>query len=89
MPVVEKNEEELMAKANASLDIVRHWLASKSLTLAPEKTESVLRTRKRKMGPIKFEIMGLENCPKNYIKYLGVWMDKKYDFQQTSHQDDG
>ncbi|KAJ8932822.1 hypothetical protein NQ314_014407 [Rhamnusium bicolor] len=26
--------------------------------------------------------MGLENCPKNYIKYLGVWMDKNMTFNE-------
>lgn len=48
------------------------------LKLAPEKTEAVLKTTKRKIQPISFEISSTTAQISKAIKYLGIWLDTEH-----------
>lgn len=84
--VVAKGEDSLMNVANATLQRISNWLENKELRLAPEKTEAVLLTKKRKMSPILFEVQGVTVAPKRAIKYLGIWLDTKLTFAEQVSQ---
>lgn len=77
-----KNEEILTNTANRSLLRVSDWMESKHLELAPEKTEAVVLTSRRKMEPITFDLNGTVIRPSKAIKYLGVWLDTKMTFAE-------
>lgn len=78
--ITAKTEGLLMQRANTALQRVSDWMRSRHLELAPEKSESALLTRKRKMADIRFELNGTFITPKPAIKYLGVWLDTKLSF---------
>ncbi|XP_051165709.1 uncharacterized protein LOC127284355 [Leptopilina boulardi] len=71
-----------MEKAETAVLRVVKWMKSRKLTLAPEKTEAVLLTNKTKLDPIEFDMQGVKIKPGNYIKQLGVWIDKKLTFKE-------
>lgn len=56
MTIVEKDEKILMNKANTGLQRISNWMESKLLKLAPQKTEAIILTTKRKVKPICFSI---------------------------------
>lgn len=78
--VTAKTEEALVENTNTALQNVENWMATKHLHLAPEKSEAVLLTRKRKMTEIVFQLNGTNIRPKVAAKYLGVWLDTKLSF---------
>lgn len=80
MVVKARNETLLMDKANTSLLRVSKWMKRRNLMLAPEKTEAVLLTKKRKMQRIHFFLQGTEVDISPAIKYLGIWLDTKLSF---------
>lgn len=77
-----KNENLLMNNVNTGLLRVVNWMGKKKLDLAPQKTEAVLLTTKRKISPIAFNIQGTAVSPKNAVKYLGIWLDAKLVFAE-------
>lgn len=82
MVVVARNEEMLMNMANTGLQRVSDVMQRMHLTIAPEKTEAVLLTKKRQISPVSFKIQNITVTPKNAVKYLGVWMDTKLTFAE-------
>lgn len=80
MTIIAPDEETLMWKANTALLKVANLLERKKLQLAPEKTEAVVLTSKRKLSEIQFEIDGVMINPRESIRYLGVWLDKRLSF---------
>ena len=82
MVVTAKDEQTLMNTANASLLRVSKWITGRQLQLAPEKTEAVLLTTKRKITPIQFNVQGTIITPGKALKYLGVWLDTKLTFAE-------
>lgn len=82
MVVVAQSEESLVNRANAAVRRVAQWMEVRQLELAPEKTEAVLLTTKRKIGPICFDVLGVQVNPSSDIKQLGVWLDTKLTFKQ-------
>lgn len=84
--VVAKTEEALMGSANLAMREVAKWMQSRQLELAPQKTEAIILTKKRKIGPIRFEINGTVIKPARSIKYLGVWLDTKLTFNEHVSQ---
>lgn len=82
MLVTAKTEDAIMEKGNLALQKVAEWMSGQHLELAPHKSEAVLLTKKRKMGPIQF-VLG-ENIiqPIRAVKYLGVWLDTKLTFSE-------
>nr|CAI5854774.1 unnamed protein product [Callosobruchus analis] len=80
--VTARDEEEIMVKANWAIEEVSCWLERRELTVAPEKTEAVLLTKRRKVGEIRFNVKGQNILPQRAIKYLGVWLDRKLTFKE-------
>nr|CAH7745583.1 unnamed protein product [Callosobruchus chinensis] len=78
--VVARTEEELMDKANCSIEEIVFWLAENALQIAPEKTEAVILSPRRKILPIKFKVNETMITPRHSINYLGVWLDTKLSF---------
>lgn len=82
MTIVEKDEKILMNKANTGLQRISNWMESKLLKFAPQKTEAIILTTKRKLKPICFSIESVDIIPSKAIKYLGVWLDPKLKFTE-------
>lgn len=76
-----KTETLLMDVANIALLRVSNWMQQRRLALAPEKTEAVLLTKRRKIQPITFSIHRVNIKPCGALKYLGVWLDTKLNFK--------
>lgn len=79
---VAKTEQQLMNIADTALLRVASWIESRQLKLAPEKTEAIVLTYKRKMGQIRFNVKNIVVTPSKAIKYLGVWLDPKLTFAE-------
>lgn len=77
MVVTAKYVEILADKANTALVEVSNWMRSRKLVLAPEKTEALLITNRRKKTDISFEIETVSVKVSPTIKYLGVWLDTR------------
>lgn len=75
-----KTEETLMNKANTGLLRVAKWLKEHQLELAPQKTEAVLLSKRRKISRVFFDVEGVTVEPSNAVRYLGVWLDTKLTF---------
>lgn len=82
----EKNERVLMNKVNAGLLMIARWMKENLLSLAPQKTEAIILTKKRKLPQISFELLGNVIRPQNKIKYLGIWLDPKLTFAEHVNQ---
>lgn len=78
----DRYEHTLMGKVNIGLMMVADWMRHNLLELAPQKTEAVLLTKKRKLERISFELLGNNITPQKVIKYLGVWLDRKLAFYE-------
>jgi len=77
---VERTVEGLMRAMDEALDMVSAWMRLRRLQLAPEKTEAVLLTRRKRLGETVFKLEGTEVVPAASVKYLGVWLDKGLTF---------
>lgn len=80
MVTIAESEAMLMVKANTALAAVSRWMKGRRLKLAPNKTEAVLLTTKRKVSPIEFNLEGTKVVPVKAVKYLSVWIDSKLSF---------
>ena len=80
--VVAEEAWEVELIANEALELIANWLNSRHLQLAVHKCEALLVTRRRKYDPPQFEINGELIPLKSEIKYLGVWLDKKWAFKR-------
>lgn len=80
--VVAKGEENLMNMANRALLKVANWMEDRGMSLAPEKTEAVLLTTRRKMQPVGFRLQNVDVPLSAAVKYLGVWLDTKLTFAE-------
>ena len=67
----------LELRINDSLWWARRWLDSRSLKMAPEKTEALLVTDRRSFQYPKIVLGEHEIAWKKGIKYLGVQLDSK------------
>lgn len=75
-----KNETELELKANHTLEEIKCWMELNKLEVAPDKSEAILITGKKKYGNIKILWDGVEIIQKENVKYLGITLDKKLSF---------
>ena len=68
----------LMQKlVNADLKILYHWLLANKISLNCSKTEIIFFRKPGEREPnIKIKMNGHRIIPSNYIKYLGVYLDK-------------
>ncbi|XP_052740381.1 uncharacterized protein LOC128198524 [Bicyclus anynana] len=80
--VVANTEKSLMTRANTALRRINAWMKEKKLALAPEKTEAIVFSGRRKLDPIKFVVEDMAVAPKEHVKYLGVWLDKSLNYKK-------
>ncbi|CAH1982711.1 unnamed protein product [Acanthoscelides obtectus] len=78
--VVARGEIELKQKADWAIEEVRCWLKGRSMSLAPEKTEAVIITKKMRLQQISFLVDGQEVRPGKALLYLGEWIDGRLTF---------
>lgn len=81
-----KSEELLTNLANRGLGRISNVMKLLRLQLAPEKTEAVLLTTRRKLRPILFQLERRTFGPNKSVKYLGVWLDTKMTFAEHLNQ---
>ena len=62
---------------------VSEWLRSRNLEVAPEKTEVVLLSGRRKLKEITVQMCDRDITSQRYLKYLGVIIDK--DIRMIEH----
>lgn len=86
MTVTARNEEILTNLANRGLQRASNTIKKLKLTLAPEKTEAVLLTKRRNVRPIFFQIQNKNITTEKALKYLGVWLDTKMTFAEQVKQ---
>lgn len=75
-----KSEVLLSNLANRGLQRVSNAMENLGLKLAPDKTEAVLLTKRRKIRPIELNIQETSISLSKALKYLGVWFDTKMTF---------
>jgi hypothetical protein len=77
---VAKTEDALVNQVNGALGSIATWMQEAGLQIAPQKTEAVVFSGRRKLDPIVFQLQGHTVEPSTAIKYLGVWLDKSLTF---------
>ena len=80
---VARSGTELIHKINTALIEITEWLKRKDLTIAPEKTEVVLLSGRRKLKEIEVDIGEQRIKSRSSVKYLGVVFDK--DLKMREH----
>ena len=81
MVAVAATIEELEWKYNETLEMVSCWMKAHGLQLAQEKSEAVLVTKRRKFEHPKLELDGYTIQFQDSIWYLGIWIDKHWNFK--------
>lgn len=74
--------DELLFRVNESLRRIVVWMRAHSLEIAPQKTEVLVLKGPRKRDNVRFEIQNTVVTPKECVKYLGIWLDKKLLFNK-------
>ena len=72
--------------ANESQDLIADWLTSRFWQLTVRKFQAILVKRRRKYEAPRFKINGEVIPLKQEIKYLGVWLDRKWSFKHHVEQ---
>ncbi|XP_052738128.1 uncharacterized protein LOC128198188 [Bicyclus anynana] len=80
--VAARTDQLLMKRTNRALDIINKWMIGKHLKLAPEKTEAIMLSGRKRHGPLTFNIDGVEIKPCDKLRYLGVWLDRSLRFDK-------
>jgi len=75
--------EQAGAVLNPALEKVARWMGENGLELAPQKTEAVILTRKKRYEVPQLTVEGHAVDIKNSIRYLGVELDTRLSF--TAH----
>lgn len=78
--VVARSEAELENRMNSMLRRIAEFLDTKQLEVAPQKTEAMMLTGRKKIRPVSFEIKRVTITPKRDLKYLGVNLDQSIAF---------
>lgn len=79
--ITDRNEQILEWKANEAIEKVVRWMEERKLELAPQKTEAVLLTgRKKYKRELCLTHSGHEVRLKKEVKYLGVMLDQGMTF---------
>jgi len=77
---VAHNTELLEQMVNPILTDVAQWMSENGLTLAPEKSECVIITKKHSFGSPQLHVRGFPVPVKRDIRYLGVQLDTRLSF---------
>ncbi|KAI5739769.1 hypothetical protein M8J77_023226 [Diaphorina citri] len=75
-----KEEDTLEHNINLTLEKISSWMRSSGLALAPEKTEAALLIGKKVCRPLHITLSGNTVNFQDDIKYLGVILDTKLNF---------
>lgn len=86
MVAVDRSEDWLMEKANLGPMRVLNWMDKNCLSLALEKTQAVLLTKRTKLKPVHFNLLGTRIVSGRSLKYLGVWLHSKLTFSIHGHR---
>lgn len=81
--VTGRTAEQLEDKAQYAVNSVLHKLRDMGITTATQKTEMVLLAGRRKITQMKIKIQEDELNTSQWVKYLGVYLDK--DLRMTTH----
>ncbi|KAL1453324.1 hypothetical protein WDU94_007470 [Cyamophila willieti] len=79
--VVAKTDHELEQLTNDALEKIHNWMSDNQLQIAPEKSEAVLLSGKKKCAPLNIHICGQRIHVKKEVKYLGVILDSRLSFK--------
>ncbi|KAJ8929716.1 hypothetical protein NQ314_017577 [Rhamnusium bicolor] len=63
-------------KTGTALDKINEWLNNNDLRLAPDKTEVIALTGRKRVRDMTVNILDVEVTAKNRLKYLGVYIDR-------------
>lgn len=84
--IIARNTEEAQRRLNQVMIRVKSWLDTHGLSLATEKTEIVLLTRRQIPTIVEMEVGPQTITTKNAVKYLGMYLDTKLSYwQQIRH----
>ena len=78
---VTKSTQKLELKCNDTLDLISNLTKEHGLKLAQEKSETLITTKKRKFYYPKLELEGHPTRFENSIRYLGIWIDRVWNFK--------
>jgi hypothetical protein len=73
--VTAKDSTRLEERTNRALESISWWMTSRGLTLAPEKSEAIYLTGKKKVERIDIRLRGHPIPIKKTVRYLGVTLD--------------
>lgn len=75
--VSEKSLEEAESRLNCALDHLSDWLFNRGLSLSASKSKVVIFTNKRNVSPAIIKVNNLVIPEEKFVKFLGVWLDRK------------
>lgn len=79
-------ETQIEDKAKVTLQKISRWMNNTNLQIAPEKTEVVILSGRKKCRPLNIQVMGKTITVKSEVKYLGVVLDKNLRFNHHLKQ---
>ncbi|XP_070132570.1 uncharacterized protein [Drosophila bipectinata] len=80
--VVAKTVRGVETQTNSAVANVEAWLSRAGLQLAPQKTEAVLISSRKKVEIATVHVGGVAVTSGRAIKYLGVWLDTRLSFRE-------
>lgn len=80
--VTADTKADLVRITNENLKRVSTWMRNNELKLAPQKTEALVMTKRRKREGLMFKLDNVDIKPKNTIKYLGIFLDTAGSFRE-------
>ncbi|KAL1446824.1 hypothetical protein WDU94_015654 [Cyamophila willieti] len=75
-----RDAEEMEFKLNYTLREISQWMAENKLEIAPEKSEAIIISGRKKYGTVNIRVGDQEIAIKENLKYLGVIIDSKLSF---------
>lgn len=79
---IERTGEKVADHINPILESISIWMSINGLKLAPEKTEAVVLTGKKKYNEPQLRLEGHIVPIRRHIKYLGVKLDTRLSFRE-------
>ena len=76
------SEAELQLQTNVAIENIINWLNKQGLQVAPEKTEAVILAGRRTLLEMDVTVQDRVMGTSDYIKYLGVFIDKDMKMRQ-------
>ncbi|KAH8320336.1 hypothetical protein KR074_009867, partial [Drosophila pseudoananassae] len=80
--VVAKTVRGVETQTNSAVANVEAWLSRAGLQLAPQKTEAVLISSRKKVETATVHVGGVAVTSGRALNYLGVWLDTRLSFRE-------